>query len=65
MTISDANVYRAASKMIDRHGSNALREAARVVGKMLDRRDVERLLVWARIHHAIAVLEVPPSSALH
>ena len=57
--------YRAASKMIDRHGASALREAARVVGTMLERRDVDRLLVWARIHHAIILLESPPSSALH
>jgi hypothetical protein len=65
MLISDANVYRAASKMIDRHGASALREAARVVGTMLERRDVDRLLVWACIHHAIILLESPPSSALH
>jgi hypothetical protein len=37
--ISDANVYRAASKLIERYRADALREAMRRIDRMLDRRD--------------------------
>ena len=63
--ISHATVYRAASKLIERHGVQALSEATRVMDKAVDRRNAERLLVWLRIRQAIAILEAPPSRLLH
>jgi len=63
--ISHATVYRAASKLIERHGVQTLSEATRVLDKAIDHRDAERLLVWLRIRRAIATLEAPPGRLMH
>ena len=65
MTISDTNIFRAASKLMHRHGTDALSEATRALDKMLDLRDAEWALLCERIRRAVVMLEAPPSRSLH
>lgn len=63
--ISDLDIYRAANLLIDRHGADALIEAARMIDRMLEHGDMEGRTVWRRIRRAIEVLQAPPSPARH
>ncbi len=63
--ISDLDIYRAANLLIDRHGADALIEAARMIDGMLDKGDLEGRAVWLRIRHAIETLLAAPSSSQH
>jgi hypothetical protein len=63
--IPDAIIYRAADRLMQRHGEEALRAASRCVERMVDRRDRDRFLLWLRIRHAIVVLRAPPTGPLH
>jgi hypothetical protein len=58
--ISDLDIYRAANLLIERHGPDALIEAARRIDTMLDRGDVDGRLVWLRIKRAIVALQTLP-----
>jgi hypothetical protein len=57
--ISDLDIYRAANLLIERHGADAVIEAARRIDAMLDRGDPDGQLVWLRIKRAIAALQAP------
>ena len=57
VVISDLDIWRAANLRIRRHGPDAKIEAARRADLMLERRDHDGQLVWARIRRAIAQLE--------
>jgi hypothetical protein len=61
--ISDLDIYRAANLLIDRHGADAVIEAARLIGRMLDHGDYEGQVVWRRIKRAIETLQEAPSGA--
>lgn len=63
--IPDANVYRAADRLIQRHGEQALNAAERLIGRMADRRDRDRFLLWLRIRQAIVALQAQPTGPLH
>lgn len=56
MMLSDKDVYRTATVMIDLHGDDAEIEAAKKADQFLDEGDVEGSLTWARI--ALYVAEI-------
>jgi hypothetical protein len=57
--ISDLDIWRAANVLIERHGADAVIEAARRADTMLDRGDRDGQLVWLRIKRAITALQAP------
>ena len=61
--VTDLDIYRAANMLIERHGADALVEAARMIDTMLDHGDTEGRQVWRRIKIAIEALQAP--GALH
>lgn len=63
--ISDPTIYRAANRLIERHGDYALEEASQSVDRALALRDRDRMVTWLRIFRAIAALQAPPSGPLH
>jgi hypothetical protein len=63
--ISNLDIYRAANLLIERHGTDAVIEAARMIDRMLDLSDLEGRSVWKRIKRAIETLQAPASGALH
>lgn len=63
--ISDLDIYRAANLLIERHGADALIEAARHIDQMLDRGDLDGRTVWLRIKRAICALQTQPGGAVH
>jgi len=63
--ISELDIYRAASLLIDRHGGDAVVEAAQMIDRMLELGDPEGRLVWKRIKRAIEHLEAAPSGPTH
>jgi hypothetical protein len=63
--ISELDIYRAASMLIERHGADALIEAGRMIDRMLDQGDLEGRAVWRRIKTAIEALQAAPSGAAH
>lgn len=63
--IPDAIVYRAADRLIQRHGDEALSAAERRIERMLDHSDRDRLLLWLRIRRAVVALQAQPVGPLH
>ncbi len=63
--ISDLDIYRAANLLIERHGADALIEAARMIDRMLDHGDPEGQAMWRRIRRTIEALQAPPSGTRH
>jgi hypothetical protein len=63
--VADAWVYKAAGKLIEQHGDDAMTEANRLLSLALTRRDKERALVMFRVRSAVASLQAPPSGPLH
>jgi hypothetical protein len=63
--VTDLDIYRAANMLIQRHGADALIEAARMIDRMLDRSDAEGRQVWRRIKQAIEALQAPPGDLRH
>jgi hypothetical protein len=59
--ISELDIYRAAHLLIDRHGGDALVEAARMIDRMLELSDPEGRQVWKRIKRAIEQLQAAPN----
>ena len=57
--ISDLDSYRAANLVIKRHGADAVIEATRMVGRMLELGDLEGRELGRRIRRAILVLQAP------
>jgi hypothetical protein len=60
--ISELDIYRAANLLIDRHGGDALIEAARMIDRMLELGDPEGRQVWKRIKAAIEQLQAAPTA---
>jgi len=63
--ISEIDIYRAANLVIERHGADALIEAARMIDLMLDHGDPEGQRVWQRIRRAIETSQAPASGPPH
>jgi hypothetical protein len=63
--ISNLDIYRAANLLIERHGADAVIEAARMIDRMLDLSDPEGRGVWKRIKSAIETLQAPASGSPH
>jgi hypothetical protein len=61
----DLDIYRAANLLINRHGSDAVVKAARLIDLMLDRGNDQGRLVWKRIKLAIVELQATPNGPLH
>jgi len=61
--ISEAEIYRAAKLMIDRHGADAPTMAARMADAFRERGDRQSELVWQRIRPAVEALSTQPSEA--
>jgi len=51
--VSEIEIYRAANLLIERHGTDAVVEAGRLVDLMLGRGDMEGRQVWLRVRRAI------------
>jgi hypothetical protein len=60
--ISELDIYRAANLLIDRHGGDALIEAAKMLDRMLELGDPEGRQVWRRIKRAIEQLQAAPTA---
>ena len=52
----DKEIYRSAKLLIDRHGDDAVIEAAMKADKMLEQGDLDGLATWNRILRAIEEL---------
>jgi hypothetical protein len=63
--ISDLDIYRAAKLLIDRHGTDAIVEAGRLLDLMLDRGDMEGRQVWFRIKGAIVQWQAAQTGPAH
>jgi hypothetical protein len=63
--VPDAWVYRAANRLISRHGADALEEVNRLICEALDQPDKGRALLMVRIRLAILVLQAPPQGPLN
>ena len=63
--VPDALVYKAADKLIEQHGGDAVDEATRLLSRALGRREQDRALVMLRVRMAVAALQSPPSSSVH
>jgi len=57
--ISDLDIWRAASLLIQQHGEDAEIEAAKRADQMLERGDLDGQVVWKRIRRAIVELQAP------
>ncbi len=65
---SDLEIYRSAKLLIDRHGDDAVIEAAMMANKMLDAGDMDGLAIWNRSLRAIDELRAgkrPEGEKLH
>jgi hypothetical protein len=60
--IPDLDIYRAANLLIDRHGGDALVEAAKMIDRMLELGDPEGRQVWRLIKRAIEQLQAAPTA---
>ena len=63
--VSEINIYRAADRVIARHGDEALSEATRQVGRLINRQKTKRVFLWLRIRLAVAILQSPPNRTIH
>jgi hypothetical protein len=55
--VSEIEIYRAANLLIERHGTDAVIEAGRLLDLMLDRGDMKGRQVWLRVRRAIVQLQ--------
>jgi hypothetical protein len=55
--ISELDIFRAANLLIDRHGGDAVVEAAQMIDRMLELGDPEGRQLWRRIKRAIEQLQ--------
>lgn len=63
--ISEQDIYRAANLLLNRHGFDAMVEAARLLDVSLDAGDLEARAVWVRVKKAIEALETRSTGAIH
>ena len=64
----DEDIYRSAKLLINRHGYNAVIEAAMIADKMLEQGNLDGLATWNRILRAIEELRAgkcPEDEKLH
>ena len=64
----DKDIFRSAKLLIDRHGDDAVIEAAMMADKMLEAGDLDGLATWNRILRAIEELRAgkqPEGESLH
>jgi hypothetical protein len=64
-SLSDLDIYRAANLLIERHGTDAVVEAGRLVDLMLDRGDMEGRQVWLQIRSSILQLQAVQAGPSH
>ena len=65
---SDLDIYRSAKLLIDRHGADAVIEAAMRADELLDSGDLDGLATWNRILRAIEELRAgkrPEGAGVH
>jgi hypothetical protein len=63
--VSEIDIWRAASLLIDQHGENAEIVAAHRADELWEREDHEGRAVWLRIKRAIAELQATPAGPGH
>jgi hypothetical protein len=63
--ISDSDIYRAASLLINLHGFDALVAAAKLLDVRLDRGDLEARAVWFRVKQAMEALAARSTGTVH
>ncbi len=64
----DKDIYRSAKLLIDRHGDDAVIEAAKKADEMLDKGDLDGQATWNRILRAIEELRAgkrPEGAEVH
>jgi hypothetical protein len=59
------DIWRAANRLIRKHGADAGLEAVRLQDLMLERGDDQGRLVWTRIKRAIEALQAQTSGRLN
>jgi hypothetical protein len=65
MVISDLEIWRTANLLIDQHGVEAEKVAARRAEEMNDQNDLGGVIAWLRIIDAIRELRAPPVGPLN
>jgi hypothetical protein len=63
--ISELDIYRAANLLLNRHGFDAMIEAARLLDITLDLHDSEARRVWLRVRKALEALEARSTGSIH
>ena len=64
MTVSEIDIYRTASALIDQHGGDARAHAERRIKELRTADDLEGVAVWQRIRRPIEdLLSTKPSAA--
>jgi len=63
--VSNLDIYRAPHMLIERHGAEAMTEAAKMLDRMLDHGDLEGRAVRQRIRQAIADLQAKLNGPPH
>jgi hypothetical protein len=63
--VPDIWVYRAADRLISRHGDEALKAVNQLIERAVYRHDGERVLLMFRVRLAVATLQAPPIGPLH
>ena len=61
----DIDIYRAANRLVDRHGDDAPIEAAMRAGAMMDQGDMGGRAVWLRIKAAVEEMLREAGIAVH
>ena len=62
---SDKLIYYRANRLIEQHGSDAMKEANRLLSRALERREQDLTLVMLRVRSAIAALQAPATGPPH
>jgi hypothetical protein len=63
--IFDIDIWRAANLLIKEHGVDAEIIASQRADLLLDRGDIDGVIVWKRIRRAIVELNAPPRGKPH
>jgi hypothetical protein len=58
--VPEIAIWRAANRLIEKHGADAEFEATRLASQILDRGG-DGWQVWARVRLAVEALQAPPS----
>jgi hypothetical protein len=63
--LSDLDICRVVSMLIERHGADAILEAAKMLDTMIESGNLEGRALWRHIMEAIVRLQEPPTGLLH